>query len=488
MMRRRVLPALFVVLLAGAAMGLAATPSKAEPTYSIEGFEPGERAETGRDFQCSRAEHAADFTWCQRSRHEKNRRGTFESTMSVLRNQDDVTVYVDRRIEPAFFGSNDIQNEIARLGNRFDERAHEVRLPQRDDLPTAVIATWGKIRLEPLNAEALAALKSGNISPQNLFVDYLGDLKRSVELGLPVYRIQGEAGFLWSASSANGRGHLRFLAIDPSALAVKPAPVLAARPAPVLAAKPVTATPAPVLAAKPLPAPVVKPAPALAVTPAPASAARDTPAPVAEPQRKKIAAAHPTAALAATPESQQIPRSLSAVAANTTIRAKSRPEYVVPTRPASEIDRALLAAERLAPQADDNLHTGSIRADAAKAPPPTGLRMESVVAIVGASAILLFFLASLIERLLREPTGLELLEMQEKREWELEQWELGVAPVTAPRSVVWLSDLALGVQVFAEIFADVMRRLDIRHVLSPSRLTETMRTAALRWSPPATKS
>ena len=466
MMRRRVLPALFVVLLAGAAMGLAATPSKAEPTYSIEGFEPGERAETGRDFQCSRAEHATDFTWCRRSRHEKNRRGTFESTMSVLRNQDDITVYVDRRIEPAFFGSNDIQNEIARLGNRFDEHAHEVRLPQRDDLPTAVIATWGKIRLEPLNAEALAALKSGKASPQNLFVDYLGDLKRSAELGLPVYRIQGEAGYLWSASSANGRGHLRFLAIDPSALAVKPAPVLAAKPAtavtavpaPVLVAKFASARaaePAPVLAAKPLPVPAVKAAPALAVTPAPALAARDAPAPVAEPQPKKIAAAHPAAALAVKPESQQSPKSLSAVAANTTIRAKSRPEYVVPTKPASEIDRALLAAERLAPQADDNLHTGSIRADAAKAPPPDGLRMESVVAIVGASAILLFFLASLIERLLREPTGLELLEMQQKRELELEQWELGVAPVTAPRSAVWLSDLALGVQVIAEIFADV---------------------------------
>ncbi len=422
MMRRRVLPALFVVLLAGAVMGLAAIPAKAEPTYSIEGFEPGERAETGRDFQCSPAEHAADFTWCRRSRHEKNRRGTFESTMSVLRNKDDVAVYVDRRIEPAFFGANDIQNEIARLGSRFGERAHEVRLPQGEDLPTSVIATWGKIRLEPLNAEALAALKSGTVSPQNLLVDHLGDLKRSAELGLPVYRILGEAGYLWSASSANGRGHLRFLAIDPSALAVKLAP-----------------------------APVAKDAPALA--------AKDTSALAATPQPKQIAAAHPAAAFAVAPESQPMPTPAPAVAANTTIRAKSRPEYVVPTRPASEIDRALLAAERLAPQADDNLHTGSIRVEPVKAPPPAGHRMETIVAIIGAAAILLFFLASLIERLLREPTGLELLEMQRKRELELEQWELGIDPVAAPRPVAWLSDLALGVQVIAEIVSDVIAPL-----------------------------
>ena len=437
-MRRRVLPVLFVVVLSGAAMGLAATPAKAEPTYSIEGFEPGERAETGRDFQCSSAEHAADFTWCRRSRHEKNRRGTFESTMSILRNKDDVAVYVDRRIEPAFFGANDIQNEIARLGSRFGERAHEVRLPQGEDLPTAVIATWGKIRLEPLNAEALSALKSGKVSPQNLFVDHLGDLKRSAELGLPVYRILGEAGYLWSASSANGRGHLRFLAIDPSALAVKLAP-----------------------------APVAKDAPVLAAKAAPALAAKDASALATKPQPKQIAAAHPAAAFAVAPESQPIPKPAPAAAANTTIRAKSRPEYVVPTRPASEIDRALLAAERLAPQADDNLHTGSLPVEPAKAPPPAGHRMETIVAIIGAAAILLFFLASLIERLLREPTGLELLEMQRKRELELEQWELGIAPVAPPRPVAWLSDLALDVQVLGEIVGDSLRRFDIRHVLAP---------------------
>jgi hypothetical protein len=456
MMLRRVLPAL-IVMLAGAVTGLAATSAKAEPTYSIEGFEPGERAETGRDFQCTRAEHGADFTWCRRSRQEKNRRGKFESTMSILRNQDDVAVYVDRLIAPAFFGSNDIQNEIARLGNRFDERAHELRLPQRDDLPTAVIATWGKVRLEPLNAEALAALKSGKVSPQNLFVDYLGDLRRSAELGLPVYRIQGEAGYLWSASSADGRGHLRFLSIDPSALAAKPAPAVASKPAPAVPAK------------EP-PALTTKVAPAIA----------------AKPQPKRIAAAHPSAALAAAPVSPVTPKP-PMVAANTTVRAKSKPEYVVPTRAVSEIDRALLAAERLAPQADDNLHTGSIRVETVKAPPPAGRRMESIVVIVGASAILLFFFASLIERLLREPTGLELLETQQKRELELEQWELGVAPVPAPRSVAWLSDLALGVELVAQAIGDAVWRLDIRHVLNFSRVTEILRTTALRWTP-ATKS
>ena len=48
-----------------------------------------------------------------------------------------------------------------------------------------------------------------------------------------------------------------------------------------------------------------------------------------------------------------------------------------------------------------------------------------MVALIGAAAVLLFFLASMIERLLRprEPTGLELLEMQWQRELAEEQGE-----------------------------------------------------------------
>jgi len=37
---------------------------------------------------------------------------------------------------------------------------------------------------------------------------------QSLQLGLPVYRLGGGPGYLWSASNRGGRGHLRFLAID----------------------------------------------------------------------------------------------------------------------------------------------------------------------------------------------------------------------------------------------------------------------------------
>jgi hypothetical protein len=48
-------------------------------------------------------------------------------------------------------------------------------------------------------------------------VSFLGDLQRSAKLEVPIYRLIGGPGFLWSANSdREGRGTLRFLAIDAS--------------------------------------------------------------------------------------------------------------------------------------------------------------------------------------------------------------------------------------------------------------------------------
>src|SRR6202047_3366873 len=77
----------------------------------------------------------------------------------------------------------------------------------------------GKIQLEPLAADAISILASGQSPHKGLLVDYLGDLRRSAQLGLPIYSLSGGAGYLWSASvDRNGRGHLRFLTVDASAL------------------------------------------------------------------------------------------------------------------------------------------------------------------------------------------------------------------------------------------------------------------------------
>src|SRR6202011_2433425 len=64
-----------------------------------------------------------------------------------------------------------------------------------------------------------SALENTPLSPQNVLIDHLGDIRQSLKLGLPIYRVRGSAGYVWSAASDEaGRGHLRFLAVDAAAL------------------------------------------------------------------------------------------------------------------------------------------------------------------------------------------------------------------------------------------------------------------------------
>ena len=81
------------------------------------------------------------------------------------------------------------------------------------------MALWGSLRLEPLEAKSLQAFESGRASKQGLLVDHLGDIRRSLRLGLPVYRLAGGRGYLWLATAQRGgRGYLRMVAADVDAL------------------------------------------------------------------------------------------------------------------------------------------------------------------------------------------------------------------------------------------------------------------------------
>ena len=52
-----------------------------------------------------------------------------------------------------------------------------------------------------------------------MLIDFIGDFERSIKNNLPVYRVSGGAGFIWSASwDSNSRGTFRMLAVNPSEL------------------------------------------------------------------------------------------------------------------------------------------------------------------------------------------------------------------------------------------------------------------------------
>jgi hypothetical protein len=82
-----------------------------------------------------------------------------------------------------------------------------------------MIAIWGKVALEPLDATGTSELAAGRSPRKGILVDFLGNLSESARRGLDVYRVTGGPGFVWAGSfNSNGRGTLRFFAIDPSAL------------------------------------------------------------------------------------------------------------------------------------------------------------------------------------------------------------------------------------------------------------------------------
>jgi hypothetical protein len=131
-----------------------------------------------------------------------------------------------------------IQDEIKQLSSKFGERAREMRLPPREGVQTAIIAVWGKIQLTELDADAISILASGESPRKGLLIDYLGNLRRSAQQGLPIYSLTGGAGYIWSASvDRNNRGHIRVLTVDPSALSPA-APASAATAAEPTAAEP----------------------------------------------------------------------------------------------------------------------------------------------------------------------------------------------------------------------------------------------------------
>ncbi|MGA8761901.1 MAG: zinc ribbon domain-containing protein [Candidatus Sulfotelmatobacter sp.] len=164
-----------------------------------------------------------DFMRCQRTQRQQDYSTlrSFETTNSILHDRDGKAVYINRHIAPWTLDRNAIQSELNQISSKFGERAREMQLPQREGLQIATIAVWGKIELTQLDSDAIAVLAAGESPRKGLLIDYLGNLRRSAQLGLPVYSINGGAGYLWSASvDRNYRGHIRALAVDPAALSV----------------------------------------------------------------------------------------------------------------------------------------------------------------------------------------------------------------------------------------------------------------------------
>jgi tetratricopeptide (TPR) repeat protein len=199
------------------------TPQPVAPQtwpYVVDGLALGGQlnldSPTYHEYQCNPSEQFPSFTWCQKRRQEQHRSGTTFLASSILHNQEGKAVYINREVDPATFEGGGFDKEIDRLSLKYGERPRVMQMPSTHGLDGhAIIARWGKVELERLDAESLSTFASGKNVTQGILVDYLGAFSRSAKLGLPVYRVAGGPGYVWIASSdKTGRGALRFFAAN----------------------------------------------------------------------------------------------------------------------------------------------------------------------------------------------------------------------------------------------------------------------------------
>ena len=197
----------------------------AEPVpYVVDGVAIGTQLNLNnaayREYKCSPSGQFSGLTWCQKARTEKDRGKAYGAAYSLLHAPDGNVVYINRSQEPSFFNSTQAQQDIERYSHKLGESARLMKMPARSGLPQGLIATWGQITLVPLDQASIKILSEGKSPKKGLLIDFLGNFARSAKEGLPIYRIAGGPGFVWSASfDQKGRGTLRTAAVDASVVA-----------------------------------------------------------------------------------------------------------------------------------------------------------------------------------------------------------------------------------------------------------------------------
>lgn len=192
--------------------------------YSIDGLTLGTRVSFDsagyKEYQCEPSQQFAGLTLCKKSRAERGIHGQFTSSHTILHAADGTVVYVNRYWEPAFISTEQAGEEIRRLSRKYGQQSRIITAPRRPGGPDGTIATWGGVVLEPLDAGSLSELAAGKNITKGYMIDFISNFAQSARSGMPIYRLTGTAGLVWAASySRNGRGTLRFVAIDASAFA-----------------------------------------------------------------------------------------------------------------------------------------------------------------------------------------------------------------------------------------------------------------------------
>src|SRR5262249_15803067 len=98
-------------------------------------------------------------------------------------------------------GASEANDDIQRYSLKIGEAPRITRMPHRPGFPNGILASWGKVELEPLDNDSIKALAKGRRpNTKGYFIDFIGNFAPSAKEGLPVFRLRGGAGFVWVAS------------------------------------------------------------------------------------------------------------------------------------------------------------------------------------------------------------------------------------------------------------------------------------------------
>jgi hypothetical protein len=134
-------------------------------SYAVDGIALGSRmrpdSSAYREYKCAPSEQFDGLTWCQKTSQDRERRGSFSVTYSILRDASRSILYVNRFQEPAFFGPSEAKEDIASYARKFGDEPEITQLPHRSGQPHCQLALWGKIVLKVLDSESLKIVADG---------------------------------------------------------------------------------------------------------------------------------------------------------------------------------------------------------------------------------------------------------------------------------------------------------------------------------------
>ena len=189
--------------------------------YSVEGLAVGAPVAPDswlyKRFSCRPIAQYANSTWCTFS----ETKGSVSNALTIVHLYDNIVTYINKVLSPAFLTNSEVNREIERLSHHFNSSPRIYRSPYRPGFPGGIIATWGDIKLQPLTPDDLAILAQGKNPNLGVLADYLINVHESARAKLPVYSLNGGAGYVWIArfdkrGDKEGKGRLRFFAADPS--------------------------------------------------------------------------------------------------------------------------------------------------------------------------------------------------------------------------------------------------------------------------------